>query len=85
MGLFTEDIYFSVTVTNICPTAKVSAPSFPTVTYDIKDLNPLILEFADFQISQMICGEFTYNLVRKDGLPLDKFVRFDPISKIITI
>ncbi len=56
------------------------------MTYDLSDSQPLILNFDDFKVNQIICGQLTYSLVKKDSpAPLDAFISFDALLREISV
>jgi hypothetical protein len=85
-GEATKDLEFNLRVTDACNTAKITAPFIKDIKYDLSDVNPLVISFEDFKVSQLLCGTFTYSLTRKDGSAnLHSFIKFDPSLKSVVV
>ena len=74
MSIFKDQIDFQVVVTNVCPTTKITTPIIKPLTFDISQQDPLIVNFKAFTISQLICGQISYALTKKDGSRPQSFI-----------
>ena len=87
MGPFKSSQNFTVTVTNQCPSARITTSPIPSsISFEVGSANPLVVNFDEWVVNLIICGSFKYQLTKKDGsTTLEPFISFNPVSRDITI
>ena len=86
MAYFSEQLTFVVSVTNVCTSVVISPPlDSPVIQKDITDTQDFLFTFDEWRMNQVVCGDLTYTVTKKDGKPLPSFINFDASMRTITV